>query len=128
MVRNNIVAWNADGIAVLSQNRGHAVGGNTVRDNTIVMSPVASDGSDKFMLGWVQDWSGPLYSSGNSGVGNDYWNSQAEAHTRFGWASNYAALSGFNGTPGEEGGRYITLTERDAVLTAHNVPRAQEGH
>lgn len=127
-VRSNVVAWNADGIAVVSQNRGHAVGGNNVHDNDIIMSPVSSDSSDKFMLGWIQDWSGALYSSGNRGSSNRYWNGQSEPTLRFGWSSNYSTLSSFNGTSGEEGGRYLTSSERAALLSANGVPASQAPH
>ncbi len=126
--RRNVVAWNPDGIVVASQNRGHAVGGNNVHDNTIIMTPVASDSSDKFMLGFLQDWSGPLYTSNNRGSGNDYWHSEAEPYTRFGWSTTHSTLSSFNGTPGEEGGRYISATERDAILSASGVPLTQAAH
>ena len=128
VVRRNVVAWNPDGISIVSQNRGHAVGGNDVHDNDVVMSGVASDTSDKFMLGWIQDWSGPLYSSGNRGSGNRYWNAKAEPSTRFGWTSNHSTLSTFNATPGEESGRYLSTGERDALLSAKGVPLSQASH
>ena len=112
----------------MSQNRGHGVGGNTVDDNDVVMTGVASDSSDKFMLGWIQDWSGPLYSTGNAGNNNRYWNSAAEGQNRFGWSSNHQTLTTFNATPGEQSGRYLTAAERSALLAEHGVPASQEGH
>ena len=121
-VRNNTVAWNADGITAVSQNRGHAVGGNYIHDNTIVLGPASSDSSDKFLLGWLSDWAdNGLYSTGR-GSGNRYWHSQSEPTNRFDWGGAYYTLSSFNGTPGEEGGRYLTASERDAALSAAGIP------
>jgi len=99
-----------------------------VSDNDVVMAGVASDSSDKFMLGWIQDWSGPLYSSGNLGSSNRYWNAAAEGNNRFGWSSNHTTLTGFNETPGEQSGRYLTATERTLLLADHGVPGSQEVH
>jgi hypothetical protein len=49
--------------------------GNYVHDNTIALSPVSSDTSDKFMGGFVQDWAGVLFDAGsnNRGALNLYW-------------------------------------------------------
>ena len=126
-VANNKVAWNADGIAVLSQGRSDApaVVGNSVHDNAIALAPQPSDSSDKMALGWLQDWSGPMFAStsNNRGTGNDYWVSTPEPHwARFGWAGPQNTLTAFNGTPGEEGGLYVTSTTLSQLLTSAGMP------
>ncbi len=127
-VRDNVVAWNPDGIVVVSQNRGYSTAGNNVHGNTVVMSAAASDSSDKYMLGFLQDWSGQLYTGGSRGSANKYWFDRSEPSTRFNWQGTHSTLGSFNGTPGEEGGRYLTVTERDAILQANSVPASQASH
>ncbi len=129
-VRNNTVAWNADGISVISQNRGDAPGpiiGNYVHDNVVVLAPSPSDSSDKMALAWLQDWGGVLYNSGsnNRGAANRYWVSVAEPQGgRYNWNGGISTLSSFNGTPGEEGGAYLTTAQKDAALSAAGIPTA----
>ncbi len=131
-VYGNTVAWNADGIAVISQSRADRdpTTNISIHNNTIVMRPQASDTSDKFGLGWLQDWSGTLYSASSYNVGssNAYWNSLAEPSIRYNWNGGISTLSSFNGTPGEESGRYLTSTERDAALSSAGIPLVAESH
>jgi parallel beta-helix repeat protein len=132
-VAGNIVAWNADGIAVLSQSRSDApaVTGNNVHDNTIALAPQPGDGSDKIALGFLQDWSGSLFtaSANNRGSGNDYWVSTAEPQwSRFGWNGAHSTLAAFNGTPGEEGGVYLGSSAMSQVLSSAGVPTAPRAH
>jgi parallel beta-helix repeat protein len=131
-VHGNTVAWNADGISVVSQSRSDRAPTTniSVHDNTVIMHPWASDSSDKFSLGWLQDWSGTLYgaSSNNNGSSNVYWNSQAEPSIRYDWNGGISTLSTFNGTAGEESGRYLTSTERDAALSLAGIPLVAESH
>jgi hypothetical protein len=93
-----------------------------------MIAPVASDASDKILAGFLQDWAGPLYTSGNGGASNRYWHSKAEPTLRFQWSSGYSTLSTYNGTPAEENGRYLTIAERDAALVAAGIPPSQEAH
>jgi hypothetical protein len=133
-VSGNTLAWNADGIVVLSQNRGSAawnnVHGIAVRDNTIVMAPQGGDGSDKMALGWLQDWGGVLFSSGsaNIGSGNDYWWSTTLPRCAYEWNGCYASLSAFNGTPGEQGGVAISAATRNARLSGSGIPTSPAKH
>ena len=126
-IHGNVVAWNADGIVVLSQARGDNPGvrNNHVHDNVIMLSPRSSDTSDKFLLGWLEDHAGGVYSSAanNRGSGNRYWHAQAEpTWSRFGWNGAISRLTEFNATPGEASGRYLTRTERDVVLSDARMP------
>ena len=131
-VYGNTVAWNADGISVISQGRSDRdpTTNISVHDNSIATRSQASDSSDKYGLAWLQDWGGALYgsSSNNSGSSNAYWNGQAEPSTRFNWNGGINNLSSFNGTPGEENGRYLSTTERDAALNGAGIPLAAESH
>jgi hypothetical protein len=130
MVRNNVVAWNADGISVISQNRGSTTWNRVedvrVRDNFVFVAPQPSDGSDKFLLGWLQDWRGVMYNgaSANRGAGNRYWHSQPEpTWARFGWDGAKSYLVHFLATPGESDARYISRSRMRAALEVVGMPR-----
>jgi parallel beta-helix repeat protein len=126
-VHDNVVAWGADGISVISQERTdwpdyQDVTGVTVHHNTILRN---SDGVNGFGLAWLQDWAGVLYDAGsaNQGYDNAYWYPAAEGGgDRFSWSSSTRFLSTFNSTPGEERGRYLTNAEKDAVLATYSIP------
>jgi hypothetical protein len=124
-VWGNTVAWNGDGIAVISQNRGDAPAtvGTFVHDNVIVGA------AETTLLGWFQDWGGILHAAGsdNRGAGNAYWGPAPEpAWPRFEWATVVQTLAEFNATPGEEGGRYLSAAAKDQALGAAGVPLAPE--
>jgi hypothetical protein len=127
-VTNNVVAWNADGIAVVSQARSDNPGvvNNLVRGNTIVLSPRSTDSSNKFLLAWLQDHSGGIYdeAANNRGADNRYWHSQAEPTGRFEWSGLKSRLSDFNATPGEGDGAYLTVAQRDGALNEAGIPTA----
>ncbi len=127
-IADNVVAWNADGIDVISQDRGdpgwNSVTDVYVHDNTIVLAPGAGDTSDQIALGWLQDWAGVMFNanSDNRGASNAYWIGSPEPETgRFGWNGPIDTLAAFNATPGEEGGHYLTVAERDQVLGAAGI-------
>jgi parallel beta-helix repeat protein len=139
-ITRNIVAWNADGISVISQNRSGGYGWQpgvstwnsvvnvNVHDNDIILAPQASDTSEKFTLAWLQDWNGVLFqsSSNNRGSGNRYWHAHPEPSTRFAWAGGRSRLADFNATPGESNGRYLSTTERNNILSAAGIPTAPQ--
>jgi parallel beta-helix repeat protein len=132
-VHDNVVAWNADGISVISQSRADAPGpivGDYVHANTVVVAPAASDTSEKFAVGFLQDWSGVLFdaASNNRGAANRYWYSTPEPSGRFGWNGTKSRLSDFNATPGDEAAVYLSAAQRDSVLTGAGVPTSQEAH
>jgi parallel beta-helix repeat protein len=120
-IYGNTVAWNADGISVISQQRSDAnpVTNNYVHDNTIM----ATRGSD--LLFWAQDWSGSLFNSAsaNHGATNAYWMDVSEnGEARYSWSTAIGYLGTFNPTPGEENGRYLTSTEKDQLLSSAGMP------
>jgi len=126
-VHDNVVAWGADGIGVISQDRTDwpdykNVTGVKIHHNTILRHQSAQN---VLALGWVQDWAGVLYdaASANEGYDNAYWFPVAETSgDRYHSTGPYQTLSAFNATPGEERGRYLTIAEKDAVLAQHNLP------
>jgi parallel beta-helix repeat protein len=122
-VIGNVLAWNADGISVISQDRGATpTAGNRVEGNTILTGP--SDG-DTFALAWLDDWSSGMFdeSRGNGGSLNAYWFPGDEnGRSRYAWNDRYPDLGRFNATPGEEGGRYLSSAERDAVIEEARLP------
>lgn len=121
----NTVAWNADGIIVISAERhdSRPVVGNYVHNNVIILG-----NGDVTGLGWLQDWAGELYApaSNNRGARNRYWFAEPEgSQERFEWnARGISRLADFNVTPGENEGRYLTRGERDAALLAAGIPLA----
>jgi parallel beta-helix repeat protein len=132
-VANNTVAWNADGIIVISQSRSGSptVAGNHVHDNVVAIAPEPSDGSDKMAVAWLQDWSGVMYAAGsnNTGSGNDYWASVPEPQwARFGWNGAISSLSSFNATPGEDNGLYLASSGLSSDLANAGVPASPKAH
>jgi hypothetical protein len=137
-----VVAWNADGISVISQDRSssyaYQAGASTwnsvvnvyVHSNDIVVAPQASDGTDKFLLAWLQDWGGVMFdaASNNRGAGNRYWHALAEPSTRFAWDGGESRLVEFLATAGDPTGRYMATAERDVVLAGAFMPAGPEGH
>jgi Right handed beta helix region len=154
-VHHNTVAWNADGITVFSQIRkqidlhdgnpdddppdpshpwNNAIG-NHVYDNAIIKTdfdPADPNNYHVYALAWLQDWPGVLFlpASNNRGMRNRYWYPNAEGKTRFAWttasAEQQSSLAAFNATPGEEQGAYVSLAEKNRILTAAQMPLAPE--
>jgi Right handed beta helix region len=140
-IYSNTLAWNADGISVISQDREAGAGGTeydlvtgvSVHDNTILAKDYyPSSTTNNFGLAWLQDWAGGvlyLPTSNNLGANNLYWYTTAEgSYIRFKHESSYKKLSEFNPTLGEEKGRYLTKTEKDAVVADKNIPANPESH
>jgi parallel beta-helix repeat protein len=123
-VFDNVVAWNADGIAIISQQRSEArwnsVSGNYVHHNTIISD---HDGSwNMYGLAWLEDWEGQLTTSasGNRGANNRFWFTRSEGdELRFRWADDaFWTVDGFSASPGGQSSRYLTDTEKDEVLAS----------
>jgi parallel beta-helix repeat protein len=128
-VDHNVVAWNADGITVISQRREDAPGPTTdlrVHDNVIAGTDGAPDPMQDYALAWLQDWPGVLFASGsaNAGTDNAVWYATPEGTTRFAWDGDLASLGAFQATPGGAGSRYLTAAEAARSLTAAEVPAA----
>ena len=104
-VTGNTVAWNADGISVVSQVRGRA-SGDTVRDVTVEGNTVIDDGTGGVLLGWLQDWSGAMYDAGAANHGRDNaFSSAGMVDCSFEWDGCHGSVEAFAETPGGAGGR-----------------------
>lgn len=131
-VFGNTLAWNADGLIVRCLNRDtpgqndNLCIGNYVHDNTVLQANTsfANDGAP----GLAQAFTGPnasLYdpANNNRGSGGRYYYPNGEnATSRYAWSSQKDLLADFNATPGEEGGRYLTQSEKDGIVSAAGVP------
>jgi parallel beta-helix repeat protein len=123
-VTQNLVAWNADGISVISQGRedGELPAAIEVERNTILVGPIDID---TFALAWLEDWPGGMFRPDrvNAGAQNRYWFPTAEdAHTRYAWDGGHARLDSFNATPGEEAATYLTGDGLAEILRTRALP------
>ncbi len=130
-IYDNTLAWNADGIAVISADRDgtdyDAVTDVAVHNNT-VLGAQKPGVWHQFALLWGQDFAGgvmfdPL--SKNRGYDNRYWFTASEPGegSRFQWGIKpMGLLALINATPGEERGRYLSNTEKDQVVSAKRLP------
>ena len=127
-VTGNTVAWNADGIAVVSQVRGRA-SGDTVRDVTVEGNTVIDDGTGGVLLGWLQDWSGAMYDAGAANHGRDNaFSSAGMVDCSFEWDGCHGSVEAFAETPGGAGSRSLTDDERSATLAEYGIAGAPAPH
>jgi Ca2+-binding RTX toxin-like protein len=131
-VHDNVVAWNKGGIRVMNPRRSDVHPDETEYDfvhnveidhNDIIMDR-PPDGA--YALGWVKtNRGGNLYdpAANNRGHDNRYWYPFSEGYgKRYAWDVELASLNAFNDTLGEEGGRYLSDTEKDEVVAANGIP------
>jgi len=131
-VHDNTVAWNADGITVISQSRTDDAPHVeiNIHANTIAMAPRSGD-TNAFATGWVMDWSGVLFTpaSNNRGADNRYWYGSAEGGTtRYAWNGNQSTLAAFAATPAGTRASYLTAGELASRLAAAGVPGSPVAH
>jgi parallel beta-helix repeat protein len=140
---NNTVAWNKSNIAVVridrSDNRGEVVSNVYVHDNTIFSkdytcsSCSSYSGSRTHALAWNDGVSLDMYdpARNNRGFSNDYYFPASEdgVTPRFMWnRKGVTSLTTFNATGGEESGRYLSKTEKDAIVVNKGIPASPESH
>ncbi|MEZ4520678.1 MAG: malectin domain-containing carbohydrate-binding protein [Thermomicrobiales bacterium] len=120
-VYDNVVAWNEDGISIISQNRGsqwNDVTENYVHDNVIIMSH--DSGWNTYAMAWLEDWNGPLTSQGsnNRGQNNRFWFDTPDgSELRWRWKDTpYWRLADFARTPGGTGSSYLTTEQKNQIL------------
>ncbi|WP_273844796.1 right-handed parallel beta-helix repeat-containing protein [Rubrobacter calidifluminis] len=142
VVKDNVLAWNASGIGVVQQERrrSHEQAYNTVRDvrlqaNKIIQSepPGSSDHAAIFWNGSGSAIRGvpSLYNPAmnNGGVGDAFWfEGSRESACRFKWQGRCRSLTGFNATPAEKGGRYLSTAEKEALLRQNGLPASPSRH
>lgn len=127
-VAGNVVAWNADGISVISQDREeqrwNRVENVHVTDNDVLVDPV---GGDTYALAWLDDWASGMFAAdrNNIGMANRYWYARREdGRDRFAWAGSHASLGRFEATLGEERARYHDGSARDSIIGEAILPPA----
>ena len=123
---NNTVAWNSNGITVLEQDRGlsYLVFKTSIHDNTVV-SQDAPAGGIVYALAWLADHPTKMFvpPQDNKAWSNRYgYSGVAESGWRFAWGTGISPLADFNSTPGGKDGRYLTVEEQRAMLSALRVP------
>ena len=134
-ISRNVLAWNADGISIISQGRSNRPDGAgrdiDVSDNVVIGARQVSDTAEAYLIAWLQDWRGPLYqpSSDNRGSGNRYWTSEREPEgEHFYWRTDLPTEAAFARTPVGSGGAYLSLEERDRILDAAGIQSQPEEH
>lgn len=122
-VRNNLFAWNRDGIAFIGSPRHADSTNNRVFANDIVMG---SDPGGKMLAAYWNANGSDL--AGSGGNDNRYWfPSPEDTRKRFQWNSTqYDRLTDYNATLGEENGRYLTNEEKNVLLNAESIPQTPE--
>ena len=129
-VHDNTVAWNASGIFVIGLDREDTtwdyVHDVYLHHNTILSDDHADGPGNGPALAWVQGWSYQMFdpANNNRGVSNQYWYPDPENDfVRYEWMRiGYSKLADFNATLGEEGSRYLTRNEKDAVAESKGIP------
>ncbi len=129
-VVGNLLAWNADGIVVVSQDRedspGTATGLRT--DRNLVASET---GREAFGEAWLVDGSAALTqaASGNGGSGDRFWFTGPEGRdARFAWGGSLTSLDDFRSTLGGADAAYLTDAEVADALAAAGLPGHPDIH
>jgi hypothetical protein len=134
-VYDNTVAWNADGIVVLAQDREGTdydlVHDVHVHDNTIFASNGPTEESNSLALAWMQGWTDTLFDPANNNWGANnvysYTTEEGGSLERFRWGKkSISKLADFNATAGEENGRYLTQDEKESLVANRKIPAAPE--
>lgn len=124
LVDSNVVAWNADGIVIVSQDRDDAPGAIT-GDRTSGNLVASEAGHETYGEAWLQDWAGGLTdaAAGNGGSSDAFWFTRPEGgDARFAWGRALSRLEAFGATAGGAGATYATDADVAARLGAAGVP------
>ncbi len=127
-VRRNTLAWNADGIVVVSQDRGRETP-DLIRDVLVADNTVIGQEGNGFLLAWLEDWEGGVFDGGseNHGQGNAFWPDMDMA-CPFEWDGCRTPLEAFAATPGGVDSRYLAQEEAPAVLASADVAESPTPH
>jgi hypothetical protein len=132
-IYDNILAWNADGISIVSQERPGDCGACVVRNIHVHNNIVLAKDDPTFQgrsLAWAEDWQGKMFdlASDNWGANNRYWYPEPEGRffVRFESEHLFKKLPEFNESPGESDGRYLTEAQKNDVIGSAKLPRFPE--
>lgn len=120
-VVDNVVAWNRNGISVVSQDRRDWE--HSPRDNEVTNNVVVGE-TGQFLVFWSQDWDGALFrpESGNRGSGDAYWSGGGRSSRAFEWGGHRMTLDAFAQTPAGQDSSFLDEDEMRAKLSAADVP------
>jgi hypothetical protein len=130
-VDGNLVAWNPDGISIISADRGqerwNQVVGNKVHDNVIIgtdADPRDPKHNNIYTLAFLQDWKGVIAdpASGNHADNNRIFLPGPDRSGRFAYGAVMPSLNAFDNSGGAKGTRYISLEEAQTLLKEAGVP------
>ena len=140
-IKDNVLAWNASGIAVVQQNRERveeqsydAVRNVRLIRNRIIQDEIPGSSHHAAVL-WNKDHGAAMRgvpslldpAANNGGAEGKYWFDEPEGRTaRFKWDDQLEALADFNATPAEKNGRYLSGAEKEALLEANDLPTVPE--
>ena len=119
LIEGNLVAWNADGLSVVSQDRGRP-GGDLVRNVQVVDNTIVAGPKGGWLISLVEDWAGGIddASSGNVAKGNRFFEDRtAPSECQYMWGSCQVGFEGFVGSPGVTASTALTDEEAHAALT-----------
>jgi parallel beta-helix repeat protein len=138
-IHDNIVAWNPDGINVLTQQRSDLMpppDGTLVHNNNVFQARQPGDtNSDAVMLGWLDDGVTLMRQCVQSGSCSSYenllYNSRAEpTYCRFEDPINACrgTLALYQADGADTGSHYISAADATALLSANAMPTSPESH
>ena len=120
LVERNTVAWNADGIAVVSQERGNPAWDRVtdvhVIDNVVVAGPPGG-----WLLGMAEDWASGIHDAAADNTGLDNRFGEDPNHPReclYVWMTCFDRLDSFSNTSAGTGSILMSDDERRAALAA----------
>jgi len=127
-VRGNTLAWNADGIVVVSQDRGREEPDLT-HDVVVEGNTVIGQEGNGFLLAWLEDWEGGVFDDTNSnrGQGNAFSPDSGMA-CPFEWDGCRSSIDAFAATPGGADSRYLAQEEAPLVLASADVAESPIPH
>jgi parallel beta-helix repeat protein len=134
-VDSNLVAWNPDGISVVSADRGqerwNQVVGNSVHDNVVIgtdADPRDPNHNNIYTIAFLQDWKGIMGAptSNNHAENNRIYLPGPDRSGRFAFVTPMPSLDAFNASPGGKANRYIPLDQAQALLKAAGLPLEPE--
>jgi len=130
-IDSNVVAWNPDGISVISadcgQERWNHVVDNDVHDNVVIgtdTDPRDPNHNNIYAIAFLQDWKGIMASpsSNNHAENNRIYLPGPDRSARFAFVVPMVSLDAFNHSAGGKTNQYITQDQAQSLLKAAHVP------